>query len=186
MGAISQALLFVVQAFFHLYAIIVVLRLMLRSIQADYYHPLVQFVVKSTNKPVKCLKVMLPDTRSIELASLAWLFIVVAIKLLLVCLINSRMPNIVGLGIWAVGESFEQLFQVFTYIIIGSAIISWIPMRDDSIRHMLLAMARPLLSPFQRFIPPIGGLDLSPLFALLASQVTLMVLVNPVSNLGLQ
>jgi YggT family protein len=73
----------------------------------------------------------------------------------------------------------NALLQLLTWAIIANAILSWLVAFDViNLRHpfahqvarFLDAVTRPVLAPFRRFIPPIGGLDITPIIALLVIQ----------------
>jgi YggT family protein len=60
----------------------------------------------------------------------------------------------------------------FSLIIVVSALMSWVsPDPSNSIVRAIYGISEPLLHPFRRFIPPIAGLDISPILALLCFQV---------------
>jgi YggT family protein len=72
-----------------------------------------------------------------------------------------------------------NLLSLLVWAIIISAIISWlvafdvINLRNDFVRNIarfLDAVTRPVLAPFQRIIPPLGGVDISPIVAILIIQ----------------
>ncbi|EFM12837.1 protein of unknown function YGGT [Paenibacillus curdlanolyticus YK9] len=63
-----------------------------------------------------------------------------------------------------------NLEQIYSYMVIGYVLLSWMPnARDSFIGQWLGKLVDPYLSIFRRFIPPIGGmLDISPIIALFA------------------
>jgi Predicted integral membrane protein len=63
-----------------------------------------------------------------------------------------------------------RLEDIYTFLIIGYVLLSWLPnARDSFIGQLLGKIVEPYLSVFRRFIPPIGGmLDISPFIAVLA------------------
>ena len=71
----------------------------------------------------------------------------------------------------------DTILNLMTWAIILSAIISWL-FAFDVINHrnrfvnqfasFLDAITGPILAPFRRFIPPLGGIDISPIVAILA------------------
>src|SRR3954468_2556521 len=72
-----------------------------------------------------------------------------------------------------------SLLSLLVWAIIISAIISWLVAFDVinlrnrfvyNVAHFLDAVTRPVLRPFQRIIPPLGGVDISPIIALLIIQ----------------
>ncbi|MGH6908920.1 MAG: YggT family protein [Phenylobacterium sp.] len=71
------------------------------------------------------------------------------------------------------------LLDLLMYAIIISAILSWLVAFDVinlrnrfvyNVAHFLDAVTRPVLRPVQRFIPPLGGVDISPIIVLLLIQ----------------
>jgi YggT family protein len=73
----------------------------------------------------------------------------------------------------------DKLLTLLVWIIIANALLSWLIAFDVvNVRHpiarqvvqFLDAVTRPVLAPFRRFIPPIGGLDITPIIALLVIQ----------------
>ena len=73
----------------------------------------------------------------------------------------------------------DALLQLLVWAIIISAILSWLVAFDVinlrnrfvyNVAHVLEAVTRPVLRPFQRIIPPLGGVDISPIVVLLILQ----------------
>ncbi|MDQ8738938.1 YggT family protein [Paenibacillus sp. LHD-38] len=62
--------------------------------------------------------------------------------------------------------------QIYTFMIIGYVLLSWLPTARESFIGVFLGkLVEPYLGIFRRFIPPIGGmLDLSPILAVFALQ----------------
>lgn len=69
-------------------------------------------------------------------------------------------------------EFIERLRTIYTFMIIGYVLMSWLPnLRESFIGELLGKLVEPYLSVFRRIIPPIGGvLDLSPILAVFALQ----------------
>ena len=73
----------------------------------------------------------------------------------------------------------DALLGLLVWAIILSAVLAWlvafdvINLRNNivySVARFLDAVTRPVLRPFQRFIPPLGGVDITPIIALLVIQ----------------
>lgn len=90
----------------------------------------------------------------------------------------------------------DKILALLAFAIIANAILSWlvafdiINLRNRTvymIAHFLDAVTRPVLRPFQRFIPPLGGVDVTPIIALLVIQgiriYILPMIFGPLSNL---
>ena len=76
----------------------------------------------------------------------------------------------------AVGKLIYDILGVYSAIIIASAIMSWlvafgvVNVRNQFIRvivDLLYRVTEPVLRPIRRFLPNLGGIDISPVVALL-------------------
>lgn len=184
MSALSQAGLFLIQVIFGLYGAVLILRIMLRLAKADYYNPFVQGIVKATQRPVKIFKTIVPDIGGIETATLFVLFFITLVKLFLECFLSSRMPSISGLALWTLADMLGQIFQLFFYLVIFRAIMSWFNTSGNPVAAILYLVTEPLLSKARRVIPSFGAFDLSPIAILIVLQLLLIVLVNPLTEMG--
>jgi len=82
----------------------------------------------------------------------------------------------------------EALIQLFIYAMIASAILSWlVAFNVVNVRHPLAynvvrfldAVTRPVLRPVQRIIPPLGGIDISPIIVILVLSIGSSTLLRP-------
>ena len=71
------------------------------------------------------------------------------------------------------------VLDIYTWVIVAAVIASWlvsfgvINIHNQLVRSLVIAlqaMTEPVLRPIRHVIPPMGGLDLSPLVALLGIQ----------------
>lgn len=182
---VQQSILFLVQVIFSLYSVAIILRVMMRAVHADYYNPLVHAVAKITAYPIKWLKKAIPDIGKIETASVLFLIIIVFIKAVLVIVLNGYKPVLIGSLIWAVGNTIALFFQVVFYIVILQAVLTWIPTAQVTIQELLTQLSEPFMAPARRFIPLVGGLDLSPIAILIIIQILTFLIANPIMSLGL-
>ncbi len=74
----------------------------------------------------------------------------------------------------------NALINVLVFAVIASAVLSWLVAFDvinlrnplvNQVVRFLDAITRPILRPFQRIIPPLGGVDISPVVALILITV---------------
>ncbi|WP_442603784.1 YggT family protein [Paenibacillus sp. KN14-4R] len=69
----------------------------------------------------------------------------------------------------SVFKTIDTLFLIYRYMIIAYILLSWFPnARESSIGMLLSRLVEPYLSPFRRFVPPLGPIDFSPIVALFA------------------
>lgn len=62
-----------------------------------------------------------------------------------------------------------MLLNIYSWLIVIYILMSWIPnARESGLGQMLGQIVEPYLEPFRKIIPPIGMLDISPIFAFLA------------------
>ena len=86
--------------------------------------------------------------------------------------------------IWSIKELINSIINVFIFSIFVTVILSWInPGAYNPAVDLLYKITEPVLNPFRRWVPPIGGMDLSPMAALLALQVLKMLLIPPLRAL---
>jgi YggT family protein len=184
-GAFQQVFVLLIQVIFGLYEMVILLRLLLRLVRADYHHPIVQAIVRLTKPPISILKRFTPDIRAIETASILLFILVDLIKLLLLAGVGGVMPNLVGLLVWSVGDLLSQTVQLLFYLIIIRAIMSWFNPNPMLVR-LLNTVTDPILNPVKKHVPPLGGLDLSPLVAIVLLQIVEILLADPISTVGMR
>jgi len=169
-----SALLFLVKTLTDLYILTFLLRFILQWTRASYYNPLAQFVLKVTAPLVVPARRLLPSARGIDVPTLVVMILLeCGATLLLMALVGDRMTpaefawvvilRLIALALWF------YVVALFIYVLLG-----WFSNRAYSpMGTMLGEVVEPALKPVRRVLPPIAGLDLSPL---LLSIVLLAVL----------
>jgi len=155
---------FLIDILFQLYATALLIRLLLQWVRADFYNPVSQFIVKITNPPVLPLRKIIPGLGGIDMATLVLAVLVMAVKVMLVY--QTVDPLIIG--ILAIGQTLILIISIFLYSIIIQAILSWVnPDPYNPAVSLLNSLTHPVLKHFQKLIPPISGMDISPIFAMI-------------------
>ncbi|MEJ2141157.1 MAG: YggT family protein [Gammaproteobacteria bacterium] len=186
MNYVSNAGVFLVQTLFGLYLLVIMLRLLLQIVRADFYNPLSQFLVKVTNPPLKPLRRFIPGVAGIDMASVVLLLVLKIIEILLLG-VFPRYPSteLLGLPILAIAELIALMVNVFLFAIIIQAIISWVnPGTYNPVSSLLHQLTDPVLDPFRKIIPPVSGMDLSPLAAIIGIYLLKLLLVQPLLDWG--
>lgn len=181
----STATHFLVDVLFNLYLMVVLLRLWLQLVRADFYNPFSQFVVKATHPVVAPLRRVLPSMGSLDTATLVLAFIVATLKFLVIATFFMNVPynplDVVIFGIMIVlSEGLDLLF----YVLIIRAILSWVSQGYNPIEMVLHQLTEPVMAPVRRIIPPMGGLDLSILFVLIGLQFITILLKQYIPIFG--
>ena len=184
-GYLGNAGVFLIKTLFGLFILAVLLRLLLQWVRADFYNPLAQFIVKVTNPALRPLRRFIPGYAGIDFAALVLAFALQWIELMIIGAISGRALSLPGLLVLSVAE----IATILTYIFIGSiviqAVISWInPASYNPVTAILYRLNEPMLGPARRLMPPIGGIDLSPLAVLIVLQLVLLLIVAPLSDIG--
>jgi YggT family protein len=174
----QNALTFVFRTLLDLYIITFALRLIMQWIRADGRNPLSQFIIRVTNPLVIPARRFVPSFGSLDTATL---LILVGLELLatgvLIKLACIGAPDIGQYLTLTLLRLIHLALRVYLFIILFYVILSWIsPGVYNPASALLSAMAEPVLTPLRKLIPSIGGLDLSPLFALIIIQAITMLL----------
>lgn len=165
------ALIFIIRALFGLLVTAFLLRVLLPLCRADARNPLSQAVIRITNPLVLPLRRLLPPVRRLDTGSVVALVLVQFAATSLVWLLVGNALNVPMLLISVARDLTSILLQFYFVAILVYALLSWIaPGTYSPAANLLESLCRPVLRPFQRFIPPIGGLDISALIALIVIQ----------------
>ncbi|WP_354625392.1 YggT family protein [Psychromonas sp. MME2] len=172
-----NAVNFLVNTLFDLYLMVVLLRVWLQVARADFYNPFSQFIVKATQPVVAPLRRVIPSLGGWDTATIVFALCVAALKVISLSLIigASITPFIVAVS--ALVIFITAVFKLLFWVLILRAILSWISRGHNPIEAVMIQLTEPLLAPVRRFIPPMGGLDLSMLVVLLGLQF-LEMLIN--------
>lgn len=183
-GTSLNAVLFLIGIVFDFYIMAVFFRLLLAWVHADYYSPITQFVIKVTDVFVKPMKKVLPDVRGFETATLVLMLLVEMIKYFLITIFSFGLPNIVGLFVLSIGDTLNLILQTLCLALILQALLSWI-MPGSPIYLSLYKLTAPIIRPIQRIIPPIAGIDISPLPVIIILQLLIIIVATPIKGFGL-
>jgi YggT family protein len=159
---------------------VVLMRLLLQLVRADFRNPICQAIVRLTNPLVIPLRRFLPPIRKLDTATVVAVLII-AFILVAVGFAFQDFP-VDGL-IWiqqAVLTVAYAILWIYFWAIIVYALLSLVaPGGYSPLQSVLASLCEPVLGPFRRIIPGVAGIDLSPLWACLAIQVILYFLPRP-------
>lgn len=185
-NSMQNAGLFLVNTLFELYLLILGVRFLLAWARADYFNPITRFIIQCTQPIIGPLRRVIPNFKNIELSTFITIFVFEIIKFLLIGWITSQMFSIAGLFILSAAEELKLLLNILFYSIIIQAILSWVQQGYSPVAVVLKQLTSPFMRPIQRVIPPIGGVDISPIFALIFLQLLIILLVGPLFSFGME
>ena len=167
-GYFSQAGVFLIGVLFGFYILLVMVRFLLQAVRADFYNPVSQFVVRLTTPPLRPLRRIIPGIGGIDAAALVLLLVLQLLELVLIQSIMGQQLHPAVLLVLAVGELVALALMIFIVAIIIQVVLSWIqPGAYNPVTVVVHQLTTPVLRPFQRLVPPVSGIDLSPMVALL-------------------
>jgi YggT family protein len=181
----GNAATFLISTLFGLYLLAVMLRFLFQLTRADFYNPVSQFIVRITNPLLLPLRRVIPGVAGIDLASVVLMMIIQAVELALTYWISGYGPHLAGLFVLSIGKLLSLALSVFFFSILIQVIVSWVnPGAYNPVTSLLYSLNEPLLAPARRLIPPISGLDLSPLVVIIVLQLFSYLVVAPISDMG--
>lgn len=175
MNFFSQASIYVIQTLGGLYMLIVLLRFLLQLSGANFYNPISQFLVKATQLPSKPIRMVLPTYKSFDMASLVLAILVKVVVTLITVAISGFAFNGASILVLSVLACVSLILEIYFYGLLAVIIISWVaPHSQHPVVPLLQQLMEPIMAPFRKIIPPLGGIDLSPIFVILAINLIRM------------
>ena len=172
MLGLNDAAIFVIKTLGSLYLLIVMLRFILQLVRANFYNPLCQFIVKATQPLLKPLRRVIPSMFGLDMSSLVLALIVQMVLIAVILLLKGFEVDLLLLVPWALIAIFSLFLNILFYAMIISVILSWVaPGSHNPGAELVQQITEPVLAPFRRIIPNLGGLDISPIFAFIAIQL---------------
>ena len=185
----NEAMEFLLRTAFNLIACAFFLRFWMQWARVPFHNPFSQFVVKVTDFAVRPLRRWVPGFFGIDWSSLLLLFLAEVLSVLAMHWLMSYpfvaagaqvVPGFLLLGLVA---ALRLALYLLMGMIILQAILSWVN-PFSPLAPVFYALSRPVLAPFQKVMPPIGGVDLSPLAALVVIQLLLIIPVGGLERLA--
>lgn len=188
MGAsyFTNPLVFLVKTLLGIYVTLLVLRFLLQWARADFHNPISQFVVKLTSPVLQPVRRFVPSFKGMDSSSLLVAWVVKAIELLVIALLLGFSSLAWMAPLWAIPALVKLVLNIFLFAVIIRVILSWVnPDPYNPAVSLLGRLTDPLMLPAQRLLPPIGGMDLSPMVVMLVLVLLQMLLLPPLLALTL-
>ena len=172
MLGINDAAVFIIKTLGSLYLLIVLMRFILQLVRANFYNPLCQFIVKATQPLLKPLRRVIPSMFGLDMSSLVLALIVQMVLIAVILALKGFMVDWLLLVPWPLIALFSLFLNILFYAMIISVILSWVaPGSHNPGAELVGQITEPVLAPFRRIIPNLGGLDISPIFAFIVIQL---------------
>ena len=189
MSTLAQMAIFLIQTLGSLYLMIVLLRFLLQLVRADFYNPVSQGISKATNPLLLPLRRVIPGFYGIDFASLV-------LAILLQWVAGQLIYLLQGGGLlnplWILPMSLigilKMLVDIYFWGMLIYIIASWIaPFSRNPALDLLRQLIEPAMAPFRKLIPPLGPIDLTPIFFILLLRLCSQFLIPALAqSMGVQ
>ncbi len=184
MSPAGQGGLFLLQFIASMVVFILLVRFFLRASNVDWRNPIVSFVAKVTNPICYPFSKLIPAKGRWDLSAIATALAVQVIFVIMLGFLTDESFAISLIAIFSITEVLNQLLNLMFWIVILQVILSWISPGNNPNTIIFHQLAEPILAPFQKLLPPIGGIDLSPIAAIVAIKLTQIVVVGYIAQIG--
>ena len=182
---LSEPLIFLIDTLLSLYILAIMLRFLLQWVGADFYNPISQFLVKITHPPLKLMRRVIPSIGKIDTSSLILAFVLQILSVFFILLLSGGSISLPALIVYSFSKLLDLLFNIFIFSIFILALLSWFnPDSNNPMYSLLSKLTHPILSNCRKIIPDLGGMDISPIVALLGLQVAKMMILPPIQQLA--
>ena len=172
---VAQALVYVVDAVTTIFLLVLLLRFWLPVLRADFRNPIAQAILKLTSPLIVPVRRFIPSFGRQDTDTIVVAIVIQFLAILLILLIVGSSIGPLDLATTTrmlLGVLIKLLLlsiNLFMFAIFIRIIISWVARGQYSpVSALVTTMTDPVLRPFQRLLPPLGGFDLSPILAIIA------------------
>lgn len=164
----TNAFVFIINSLAQLYLLVLLLRFLLPWIAVNFNNPISQAILRLTSPLVIPVRRILPAIGKIDTATVVVAYGIQYLTILVIVLILGLPPTIVPIAVTAAVNLVMLTLKLFIFAIIVRIILSWLAGGGYNPAIAVIdAITEPVLRPFRRIVPPIGGLDISPIFAII-------------------
>ena len=164
----TSAIVFIINSLAQLYLLVLLLRFLLPWMGINFNNPISQAILRLTSPLVIPVRRILPPIGKIDTATVIVAYGIQYLTILVIVLIWRMPPSILPIAITAAVNLVILTLRLFVFAIIIRIILSWLASGSYNPAIAIIdAITEPVLRPFRRRIPSIGGLDISPIFAII-------------------
>ena len=146
-------------------SILFALRMLFQFCRIDFYNPISQSLAKFTNPIITPLQNIFPTVKRVNTATLFVIFLIGALKVFLIFLLNQSLNTEDYIACLIVGalHIISICGKTLLYLLFIGAISSWFAQGRNSWQYILYQLTEPFLKPIRRILPTLGVIDFSPM-----------------------
>ncbi len=169
---INNGVIFLVNTVLQIGLGVLLLRVLLQLVRADFYNPISQLVWRVTQPLARPLQHLIPRYRTVDLAGTLLLYALALIYIEVMASLWNLDIGVLEVLLQALLKLVSLTLNLYTLTLFAQALLSWIgPGVSNPAANVLWSLNEPLLRPVRRILPPISGLDLSPIPVMLILQL---------------
>ncbi|MGH8215962.1 MAG: YggT family protein [Rhodanobacteraceae bacterium] len=183
---LANAVALLIQFAFGCAVALFVFRLLAEAARADFYNPICQFLYRTTNPILTPLRRVIPTWRRINLAALLIAWILEIIKnFLLRYTVPEYWASNAGTLVLGVADVLNFFAIVYLIMVFVWALLSYVKVdARNPLVPLLGKVVEPILKPFRKLLPLVGGFDFSPVLAILVILLVQTVVVAWLMDVG--
>ncbi len=166
---------------------LVVLRVLLQVVRANFYNPICQMLYKATNPVLMPMRRVVPSWRNLDVAGIVLAWLLLLVERTLSFALAGNVPNIAGLAIIALADLIGFVIVLYIVLIIIRVVLGFVnaDARQPAV-PLVYQLTEPVLAPVKKRLPSFGGLDFSPMVVTLVLALARILIVAPIFDLGLR
>ena len=174
---LAQIGIYLVEAVFGFFVFMLLARFHFQWLRVSFRNQIGEFVIATTNWLVLPARRLVPGLAGLDLPTLLLAWVLQTLCVWIVVAMRDIDPALIDVILRAALDLLRYSLYILVFAIIVQVVISWVnpyaPMAP-----VFNAVTAPFLRPLRRFIPPLAGVDLTPLVLLIVIQIILIVLAN--------
>jgi YggT family protein len=164
----TQALYYIIQSIGQLLLLLLLLRFWLPWFRADFHNPIAQGILRLTSPIIVPVRRLLPSVGRLDTATILVAYVLQFLLITALVALQGRLFDAVSIAIVAAIELVILSLNLFFFVILIRIILGWFaPATHNPLSMMLHSLAEPILAPFRRWVPPMGGIDISPIMPII-------------------
>jgi len=184
------AIAFLINVIFGTYILFIILRFLVQLMRVGLRgDPLLRFLWKITDPPLRLLYNFIPGWRNWDFAAILLILLLkMSEHVLINWLYGNHFNSVLGLLLLTCADVLSLLLNIFFFTILIEVLLSWISPYDaynNSLSYLLRQLNEPILRPVRRRISQRYGIDFSPFIVLIGLQLIIILLVDPLRYLGI-
>jgi len=173
----TQAIYFVLKTLVQLYLLVLLMRFWLPFFRADFRNPVAQGMLRITSPLIVPVRRFIPPIGRIDTATVLIALVIESLLIFILLALRGWDANFLQIAVSALFELAILSLNLFFFVVLIRVILSWVaPNTYNPVTALLATVAEPILRPFRRILPPLGGLDLSPILAIVLLQAGVIIL----------